>query len=141
LIFNEDSQLEKAMNRFSFLGCVLLVMGLGWFSVANALTIFRIGGENLPRPDVSGDVEFVQLSWNEAEEARHGSLELLEASPDYIKPRELDPSVNLTPSLESSGGQILALGWTGWERRLEEDLVFFDEDPSTAYTSSETFDL
>ncbi len=121
------------MNHFSFLRCVLFAMALGWVGVANALTIFRIGGESLPRPEVGGDFEFVQLSWGEADEARHGSLELLEVSPDYIKPRELDPSVNLTPSLEGSGGQILALGWTGWERRLEEDLVFFDEDPSTAY--------
>ncbi|MBT4981157.1 MAG: hypothetical protein HOL51_18450 [Gemmatimonadetes bacterium] len=123
------------MKRFGFLGCLLaaLAVGLCCSWQASALTIFRIGGESLPRPEIEGDFDFVQLSWSEAEEARHGSMELLDVDPDFIVPRQLDPSVNLTPLLEGNGGQILALGWTGWEKRQKEDLVFFDEDPNTAY--------
>ena len=123
------------MKRFGVLGCLsaafAVVLCASW--QVSALTIFRIGGENLPRPEVEGDFEFVQLSWSEAEEARHGAMELLDVDPDFIVPRQLDPSVNLTPLLEGNGGQILALGWTGWEKRQEEDLVFFDEDPNSAY--------
>jgi len=121
------------MKRIGYVFFLSLVLLPGLVQQADSLTIFRIGGENLPRPEVVGDFEFVQLSWGEAEEARHGNLELLDIDPDFIKPRELDPSVNLTPMLEGNGGRILALGWTGWERRQEEDLVFFDEDPNTAY--------
>ena len=123
------------MKRFELLGCLLAALAVGLCSSweAGALTIFRIGGENLPRPEIEGDFDFVQLSWSEAEEARHGSMELLDVDPDFIVPRQLDPSVNLTPLLEGNGGQILALGWTGWEKRQKEDLVFFDEDPNSAY--------
>ena len=121
------------MKRCGLLAFVALVMALGLGREAGALTIYRIGGETLPRPEIAGDFDFVQLSWSESEEAQHGSLELLDVHADFIKPRQLDPSVNLTPLLETSGGRILALGWTGWEKRQGEDLVIFDEDPNTAY--------
>ena len=105
------------MKRFELLGCLLAALAVGLCSSweAGALTIFSIGGENLPRPEIEGDFDFVQLSWSEAEEARHGSRELVDVEPDFIVPRQLDPSVNLTPLLEGNGVQILALGWTGWE--------------------------
>ena len=121
------------MKRCGLLAFVALVMALGLGREAGALTIYRIGGETLPRPEIAGDFDFVQLSWSESEEAQHGSVELLDVHADFIKPRQLDPSVNLTPLLETSGGRILALGWTGWEKRQGEDLVIFDEDPNTAY--------
>ena len=114
------------MKRCGLLAFVALVMALGLGREAGALTIYRIGGETLPRPEIAGDFDFVQLSWSESEEAQHGSLELLDVHADFIKPRQLDPSVNLTPLLETSGGRILALGWTGWEKRQGEDLVIFD---------------
>ena len=121
------------MKRIGVLTCVSVVFLVGMGQQVDALTIYRIGGESLPRPEIDADFEFVQLSWSESEEARHGRMELLDVDPDFIKPRELDPSVNLTPLLEGNGGRIQALGWTGWEKRQEEDLVIFDEDPNTAY--------
>ena len=100
---------------------------------AEAVTIYRIGGESLPPPELDGDFEFVQLSWAEADPALHGSTDLLQVTPDFIAPQELDPTVNLTPQLEEFGGRILSLTWTGWGPAFGRDLKMFDNDRATAF--------
>ena len=81
------------------------------------MTIYRIGGESIPQPELSVPYDFtLQLSWSDVEPARHGRAYLLEMDPDFIAPQQLDPSVNLTPQLEELGGRILSLTWTGWGR-------------------------
>jgi len=98
-----------------------------------AVTIYRIGGEGLPEPELEEPFEFVQLSWADVDPARHGSDNLLQVTPDFIAPQELDPTVNLTPLLDDRGGRILSLTWTGWGPAFGRDLKMFDNDRSTAF--------
>jgi len=113
----------------------------GWFTIAclavaqstSAVTIYRIGGESIPQPELSVPYDFVQLSWSDVEPARHGRAYLLEMDPNFIAPQQLDPSVNLTPQLEELGGRILSLTWTGWGPALGRDIKMFDGDLETAF--------
>lgn len=113
----------------------------GWLTIAclavaqstSAVTIYRIGGESIPQPELSVPYDFVQLSWSDVEPARHGRAYLLEIDPDFIAPQQLDPSVNLTPQLEELGGRILSLTWTGWGPAFGRDIKMFDGDLETAF--------
>jgi len=113
----------------------------GWFTIAclavaqstSAVTIYRIGGESIPQPELSVPYDFVQLSWSDVEPARHGRAYLLEMDPNFIAPQQLDPSVNLTPQLEELGGRILSLTWTGWGSAFGRDIKMFDGDLETAF--------
>lgn len=113
----------------------------GWFAIfclaviqpASAVTIYRIGGEGVPQPELDAPYDFVQMSWSEVDPARHGSAYLLQIAPDFIGPQQLDPTVNLTPQLEALGGRILSLTWTGWGPAFGRDLKMFDGDPATAF--------
>ena len=98
-----------------------------------AVTIYRIGGESLAPPELEGNFDFVQLSWAEVDPALHGSTDLMQVTPDFIGPQELDPTVNLTPQLKEFGGRILSLVWTGWGPAFGRDLKMFDNDRSTAF--------
>ena len=53
------------------------VFGLVALRTADAVTIYRIGGEGLPEPEQDMPFDFVQLSWAEADPVRHGSAEAL----------------------------------------------------------------
>ena len=99
----------------------------------HALTIYRIGGEDLPQPALEAPYDFVQLSWQEVDPARHGKSELLSIQPEQIAPQTMDPNTNLTPLLEEFGGRIMVLEWNGWQQWRDDDLWIFDGDPETAY--------
>ena len=120
-----------AMRIARFL--LLAVIALVDQRTADAVTIYRIGGEGLPEPELDMPFDFVQLSWAEADPKLHGSAELLQVTPDFIAPQELDPTVNLTPLLKERGGKILSLTWTGWGPAFGRDLRMFDNDRSTAF--------
>ena len=114
---------------------VLLALGFLW-SQAPALTIYRIGGQSLPPPELDAPYEFVSLSWADADEARDGQIELVEVGADFIRPRRLDPAVNIAPHIyELDGGNVFVMhSHTGWTENLEEDDAFiFDGDPETVY--------
>ena len=113
----------------------LILSGLPDGSKAGAVTIFRLGGADLPPPELDESFEFVQWSWDEVDENQHGRTEVLAVTPDFITPQKLNPEVNLTPLLEELGGQVLVLDWLNntWHKRKEEDAVIFDGDPHTAY--------
>ncbi len=99
----------------------------------HALTIYRIGGADRPKPALEAEYEFVQLSWEAVDPQQHGQAQWVALQPDRIGPLLLTPSVNLTPLLESLGGRILVLEWNGWRQWYEDDILIFDGDPETAY--------
>ena len=99
----------------------------------HALTIYRIGGADQPKPELEAEYEFVQLSWEAVDPQQHGQAQWVALQPERIGPLLLTPSVNLTPLLESLGGRILVLEWNGWRQWYEDDILIFDGDPETAY--------
>ena len=115
-----------------------ILLAFGWCfwggpaSVA-ALTVIRLGGEDLPPPDLEVPYEFVQLSWAEVDLKSHGLAELVKIDTGFVEPLHLDPTVNLVPILEEFGGQVLALDWIGWGPASGNDLAMFDGDPTTAF--------
>lgn len=121
-----------ALGRFAvgLAGIWLAMAGL-----AEGLTVYRLGGQGLPPPELPGAFNFVQLPWIPVEEGRHGRAELLEAEQEFIRPRQLDPAVNLTPLLEQFGGQIWDLSWLGWVPIKEDHGTILDRDPNTAFLS------
>ena len=112
---------------------LVLLSALCLAGAGHALTIYRIGGADLPPPDPGTDHTFVQLAWDDLEAARHGHSELVSLSPASIAPQRLDPATNLTPLLEELGGRILILEWNGWQKWRDDDVWIFDGDPETAY--------
>ena len=114
-----------------------ILLALGWCfgngptSVA-ALTVIRLGGADLPPPDLEVPYEFVQLSWAEVDPKRHGLAELVQIDTNFVEPLRLDPTVNLVPMLEERGGQVLSLSWIGWGPASGNDLAMFDGDATTA---------
>ena len=115
-----------------------ILLAFGWCfwggpaSVA-ALTVIRLGGEDLPPPDLEVPYEFVQLSWAEVDPKSHGLAELVKIDTGFVEPLHLDPTVNLVPILEEFGGQVLALDWIGWGPASGNDLAMFDGNPTTAF--------
>lgn len=112
----------------------VLVAGAGDLG---ALTIYRIGGADLPAPELASveGVEFVQIDWADTDEDLHGSINLLEVSGSHIAPRQLDPTVNLTSLLPQADflGDIFYLTWIGWGGFDDDDELIWDGDPNTAY--------
>ena len=100
---------------------------------SHALTIYRIGGADLPKPELDVEYEFVQLSWEAVDPNQHGQAQWIALQPEHIGPLSLTPSVNLAPLVESLGGRILILEWNGWREWYEDDILIFDGDPETAY--------
>ena len=125
--------------RLRLFHCALAILLLGFAHAGSGLTIFRLGGENLPRPELGGPYEFVQLNWNEIEARHHGSTKRLDFDPDFIRPQQLNPKVNLAPLIEKQGGQILNLVWLGWVAPQQEDFLMYDEDPDTIYLGDSRF--
>ena len=113
--------------------CVWAILWIGAVDPASGLTIYRIGGESLPPPELDTPYEFVQISWSDIDAAQHGSEELLVFDPDFVRPQRFDSSVNLVPIIEEQGGKILNLVWIGWGPPQADDLFMFDQDPNTIY--------
>ena len=101
-------------------------------SPVSALTIYRLGGEDVPPPALDTPFEFVQLSWSEVDKGRHGFRELVEVG-SSVEPLRLDPNINLVPLLAERGGQVQALTWIGWGPANGRDVAMFDGDPATAF--------
>ncbi len=121
------SHLQGARRAWLFIFCLIMV------STTHALTIYRIGGEQLPPPTLETSYEFVQLSWLDLDPAQHGKAELLSIQQGAISPQTLDPSINLTPLLEEFGGHIMILEWNGWQPWRGDDIWIFDGDQETSY--------
>ena len=89
---------------------VVALAVLGAASGSDALTVYRIGGEGLPEPDV-GEATFVPLSWDEVLTSDFGAHEAVDIQPAHIAPEMSDPSVNLAPDYEEEGFYILRGPW------------------------------
>ena len=124
-------------NLLRFLWAALLgFFGIG-LSAVEALTIYRIGGEDQPQPDLAGPFEFVQLSWSDVDEKQLGKIDLLEATANSIEPQRLDPNINLTPLIRKRGGGIRSNNSYGWQsEKLLDNMI--DGDPITAYLGSDS---
>jgi hypothetical protein len=119
----------------AFWACPTLYLAAAFclVSPAASLTIYRIGGSDVPPPQLDTPYEFIQLAWDDLDPALHSRSELVSLQPDFIAPKDLDPSTNLTPLLEELGGRILVLEWNGWQTWRDDDIWVFDDDPETAY--------
>ena len=126
---------------------LLILVGFLQFAVGlcslDALTIYRIGGEDLPLPELASEegVQFKSIAWSDVDGDLHGSTNLMEVGAGRIAPRQLDPSVNLTPLLPKSEflGEILYLTWIGWGGFNDDDELIWDQDPNTAYLGDGRF--
>ena len=121
-------------------GFFQFVLGLGSL---DALTIYRIGGDDLSPPELASNegVEFKSIAWSDVDADLHGGTNLIEVAAARIAPRQLDPSVNLTPLLPKSEflGEILYLTWIGWGGFNDDDELIWDQDPNTAYLGDGRF--
>ena len=109
-------------------------------SAAGALTLFRVGGEGLPEPELEVPFEFVQLSWEEPDENRFGDEISLDRRPEWITPEVSDPGVNLSPTMLQGNLVFLAGGdWAipervpGW-MDVRFSVRMADEDSDSYYT-------
>jgi hypothetical protein len=119
------------MRKPRVLGLALMLFCAG-AGDTGGLTIYRIGGADAPPSDLAEGVEFVRLDWAGVQEDQHGSINLMEATPGYIEPQQLDIGVNLAPLIKERGGEVLTLFWTGWFPEDEDEFVL-DQDPETVY--------
>ncbi len=120
-------------------GSIFFAVSLLHAPPASGLTIYRIGGENLPPPERDAADEFVQLSWSDIDAAEHGRASLIQFDPDSIRPQFLRPDINLTPLIEESGGEVLSFVWNGWRSHTESDELMFDGDLATAFLGDGRF--
>ena len=75
-------------------------------SAADALVIYRFGGQGSPPPAEAGEVgvDFVQLPWTDLDPAAGAETLDLDLGPDAIASLRRDPTVNLAPTAEEEGG-------------------------------------
>lgn len=76
---------------------------------AEALVIYRFGGQDLPRPAEadSAGVDFIQRQWTNLDAAAGASTLDLDLRPDKIASRLRDPTFNLAPTAEQEGGEFI----------------------------------
>ena len=121
------------MSRSLVLPLIALVFCATVTDVSHALTIYRIGGSDLPPPERDAPFDFIQLEWADIDAKQHGSTLLTEVS-TTLAPEQLDPTVNLTPLLDERGGKIETLrSIVGWADFPARDAPMFDGDPTTHF--------
>ena len=118
------------------LPAIALVVGC-MATTGEALTIYRLGGADVPEPDLEGKAfDFVQLYWEDVDDNRFGDSISLNLQPGSITPEVMDSNVNLAPSTLDEN--FLYLGGK-WEiaarsgssyRRLSVRMVDGDTDSS-----------
>ena len=120
--------------RISLTGATSLFVIAAWGFTADALTVYRIGGEHLPLPEITDKpgVDFVQIPWDDVDDGKFGGANQV-ATSGSLHPQQLDPNVNLTPLIRDLGGFIKSSNGYGWQ---DEDLLdlAFDGDYDTAYS-------
>ena len=118
----------------SAIAAVVFWLGLGNWSAAGALTIYRIGGELAPLPSEvqEGKAEFRQLSWEDVDPELGGGSEGVRQDQDGIEPLFFAPNESLTQTIGQRGGYLQRHVYTGF---TEDDKVnpVADGDPTTSY--------
>jgi len=87
----------------------LLLATIAMTRDAEALVIYRFGGQDLPRPEEANEpgVDFVQLPWTDLDPAAGAEIFDLELRPEAIASLHRDPTVNLAPTAEQLGGEFI----------------------------------
>ena len=128
---------DSVTPRQKSVGLCLCVVALALVSEVGATRyVYRIGGEGLPDPEFPAgwDVEIVKLRWEDVNEDLFGESSLMESASGSLKPRGLDPEVNLTPLIRDNGGIIKSVeSHRRWTTEAALDLLF-DGDENTAYS-------
>ena len=118
----------------SAIAAAVFWLGLGNWSAAEALTIYRIGGELAPLPPEvqEGKAEFRQLSWEDVDPELGGGSEGVRQDQDGIEPLFFGPNESLTQTIEQRGGYLQRHVYSGF---TEDDKVnpIADGDPTTSY--------
>ena len=116
-------------HRIAIASALVLILA----DPGNALTIYRIGGEDLPAPTEASEqgVDFVQVSWADVDDDLFGASNQLETTGMLI-PVRLDPTVNLTPLVRERGGRIQLNNSYGWQDQPVLDFLF-DGDYDTTF--------
>ncbi|MCY3761394.1 MAG: gliding motility-associated C-terminal domain-containing protein [Gemmatimonadetes bacterium] len=116
-------------------------------TAAQALTLFRIGGEDLPEPELEAPFDFVQLPWEGIDGNQFGGMINLELQPGFISPKFADSEVNLTPSTLEGNFRYKDLGgdWQIPERVPQYidrrwSVRFADADPNSYYADDRSIE-
>ncbi len=121
---------KMPLCRFSVALFMTFAMGV---PVAG-LTIYRLGGENLPPPPEveRGEADLRQFSWADIEASRLGSGESLIIGADAISPLFFTAEENIAPTVWERGGYLQTQGFQAW---VEADDIqqITDLDRETAY--------
>ena len=130
-------------------GCLIFFRA----AVAGALTLFRLGGNGEPPPDLEVGHEFVQLPWTGVDEERFGKAAGLELRPESIRPERTDPDSNLAPLPEGERFAVLdhfpgggILGWVPWgsvsrTRDIRFSVRMVDRDKDLYYTDTRNWNF
>ena len=122
-----------AKVAFNCLLAALLLAG-GMSTQVAGLTIYRLGGEDLPPPPEveRGEADFVQFSWADLNPDLQGVSESLTIEAAGISPLFFPADENLAPTVKDRGGYIQTQGFQAWIET--DDIVLVkDGDPETAY--------
>ena len=124
-----------------------MALVLGGATAAQALTLFRIGGEGLPEPELEAPFDFVQLPWEGVDENKFGGLISLDLQPGSIAPEFTDSEVNLTPSTLEGNFRYKDVGgdWQIPERVPQYidrrwSVRFADADPNSYYADDRSIE-
>lgn len=97
-----------------------MVIPLMTWSRADALVIYRFGGQDMdPPPETEQpEVDFVPVSWQDLDARIGGHARDVELSRGKLAPLRRDPEVNIAPTVEDNGGiyihgQVNAQVWDG----------------------------
>ena len=117
---------------------LLLLLGLCPPDV-QGLTIYRIGGDDQPPPELEVPYEFRHVPWSAIVGTSSDQTQSLQLQAEYIEPKQLDGSVNLLPSIVENGGLILITNrYDSLIAPSEGELVAWDGDIETAYQGNES---
>ena len=105
---------KMPLCHFSVALFLILAMG----PPAAGLTIYRLGGENLPPPPEveRGEADLRQFSWADIEASRLGSDESLIIGSDAISPLFFTAEENIAPTVWERGGYLQTQGFQGLGR-------------------------
>ena len=114
------------MRKRTLLAFALAALALGR---GGAVEIYRIGGEDLPRPSEAG-VNFHQLSWSDFEEEQSLDTEALAAG--TLRPIFLTPATNIAlTSPERNGGPYVRVSGVASYSITDLSKNMIDADPTT----------
>lgn len=118
----------KKKERAFVLALFLAVAGR-----SEALEIYRVGGEDLARPDTVEGINFHQLSWSDYRSSQGLDVALLQEG--VLRPIFVGPEDDVAKSsLDRGGGPLVRVSGVVSYSVTAESKSMLDGDPSTYYT-------